>query len=146
MNERKQLSKREQILDAARRVVQQQGVHQLTLDAVAAEAGVSKGGLLYHFASKEALIAAMLAHFLDTFDAEVQEVYATAPEQRGRWLRAYVHVSFRSADYHPSFIAAVLAAVASHPLLLAALQEQYRQWQQHAMEDGVSLQTTLLVM
>ena len=40
---------RKRLLDAAAAVVRRDGAGALTLDAVAAEAGVSKGGLLYHF-------------------------------------------------------------------------------------------------
>ena len=36
------------------------GAVHLTLDAVAERAGVSKGGLLYHFPSKESLLQAMV--------------------------------------------------------------------------------------
>jgi hypothetical protein len=43
---------KDRILDAAERVVLRDGVTHLTLDAVAAETGISKGGLLYHFPSK----------------------------------------------------------------------------------------------
>ena len=49
------------------------GPQALTLDAVAAEAGVSKGGLLYHFASKRELLDAMLMGFLEEFDREIAE-------------------------------------------------------------------------
>ena len=41
------------ILDAANRIVIGQGVERLTLEQVAAEAGMSKGGLLYHFPRKK---------------------------------------------------------------------------------------------
>ncbi|NLI53534.1 MAG: helix-turn-helix transcriptional regulator, partial [Clostridiales bacterium] len=44
------------ILDAANRVLLIHGAEYFTLEAVAAEANVSKGGLLYHFASKNKLI------------------------------------------------------------------------------------------
>ena len=44
-------SARARLLDAAVAVVRRDGAQALTLDAVAAEAGVSKGGLLYHFRS-----------------------------------------------------------------------------------------------
>ena len=40
--------------------MQCKGVAKLTLEAVAKEAGVSKGGLLYHFSNKEALIEGMI--------------------------------------------------------------------------------------
>jgi AcrR family transcriptional regulator len=45
-------STRENILRAANLVVVEEGVSRMTLEAVAREAGVSKGGLLYHFPSK----------------------------------------------------------------------------------------------
>ncbi|HRN83289.1 MAG TPA: helix-turn-helix domain-containing protein, partial [Hyphomicrobium sp.] len=43
---------RHQLLDVAARLCLKNGLHGLTLDAVAKEAGVSKGGLLHHFPSK----------------------------------------------------------------------------------------------
>jgi AcrR family transcriptional regulator len=46
---------REEILEAARTVLLQKGLAGMTLDAVAREAGMSKTGLYYYFASKDAL-------------------------------------------------------------------------------------------
>lgn len=51
---------REQILDAYEHLLVQAGERAATLDAVAAHAKVSKGGLLYHFGSKKALFQALL--------------------------------------------------------------------------------------
>ena len=51
---------RDALLDAAEAVVARQGVANLTFDAVAAEAGMSKGGLLHHFRSKDRLIEALV--------------------------------------------------------------------------------------
>ena len=47
---------REKLLQSASQVVVEKGVDALTLAAVAKQAGVSKGGLLYHFPNKNALI------------------------------------------------------------------------------------------
>src|SRR5687768_15624169 len=47
---------RERILEAAERVVGDVGAARMTLEGVAQAAGVSKGGLLYHFPTKEALL------------------------------------------------------------------------------------------
>ena len=62
-------SRRAELLDAAIAVIRRDGARALTLDAVAAEAGVSKGGVLYHFASKRALIDGLLERWLDDFEA-----------------------------------------------------------------------------
>ena len=43
-------------------LVDQHGAARLTLSAVAEEAGVSKGGLLYHFGTKEQLYAEVIRH------------------------------------------------------------------------------------
>jgi AcrR family transcriptional regulator len=77
------------ILTAAERVVLRDGVMRLTLEAVAREAKLSKGGLLYHFATKEALIQAMLARLIHYCEREI-EVHRQHDVEPGRWTRAYV--------------------------------------------------------
>ncbi|EAE2866200.1 TetR family transcriptional regulator, partial [Listeria monocytogenes] len=54
------LIKKNNLLTAASEIVKEEGVVKLTLEAVAQRAGVSKGGLLYHYPSKEALIKGMV--------------------------------------------------------------------------------------
>lgn len=49
------------ILDAAEALMRRLGHRSLTIDAVATEAGLSKGGVLHHYASKDALISALSA-------------------------------------------------------------------------------------
>ena len=63
------------------------GPQALTLDAVAAEAGVSKGGLLYHFASKPALLEALFDRWLTAFETAIE---ARATGEPGGFTRAYV--------------------------------------------------------
>ncbi|HEX2269893.1 MAG TPA: helix-turn-helix domain-containing protein [Pyrinomonadaceae bacterium] len=48
------------LLDTAEAVVVHQGIANLTLDAVAAEAGMSKGGLLHHFPTKDRRVEALV--------------------------------------------------------------------------------------
>lgn len=52
---------REKLLTAFEHLVLLEGERAATLDAVAARAGVSKGGLLYHFPHRQALVDAALA-------------------------------------------------------------------------------------
>ena len=59
---------RQKILTAASQIVQCKGVAKLTLEAVAKEAGLSKGGLLYHFSNKEALIEGMIVRGVEDYE------------------------------------------------------------------------------
>lgn len=65
-------SKRTLILEAGSRVVQRDGVTALTYESVAQEAGVTKGGLLYHFPSREALLLALHEHVAGRWEAAME--------------------------------------------------------------------------
>ena len=52
---------RDRILDAAERVIMESGGRNFTLDDVAEQAGISKGGLVYTFATKDGLVRAARA-------------------------------------------------------------------------------------
>ncbi|MFC7648177.1 TetR/AcrR family transcriptional regulator [Streptosporangium lutulentum] len=66
-------------MDAAEDLLCDQGSQSLTLAAVAERAGCSKGGLLYHFSTKEALIKGMVERLIEEFDdlvaAQGQDTY-----------------------------------------------------------------------
>jgi AcrR family transcriptional regulator len=56
---------RVRLFEAAIKVALERGYAHVTLDAVARQAGLSKGGLLYHFRSKAELIKGLLTHYDD---------------------------------------------------------------------------------
>jgi len=131
--------KRAAILAAAYRVVRRDGVDALTLDAVAREAGVSKGGLLYHFPSKDALVAGLVANYVEEFDAALAARAAADPDGPGRWLRAYVDVSFDDASLAEVGDAAIglLAAAAVNPDLLEPVRASAGEWERRLAADGL---------
>jgi AcrR family transcriptional regulator len=140
-------NRREEILEAASQVVRTQGVAHLTLDGVAQAAGVSKGGLLYHFSTKEALISGMLDLYLARFEAQVERTLAEIPGSvRHRWLRAFIEVSFQEGTEDRSLAASMLAAIVGNRDLLQRLHSQYTAWLVRATEEGIRRDTALLVM
>ena len=94
---RRQSIDRGDLLDAAERVVLREGAVNLTIDAVAKEAQVSKGGVLYAFATKDALIDAMFVRAFAAFDAIAEGVIADAGESPENRVRGHVLAS-READ------------------------------------------------
>ena len=64
-------SNRELILDTFEGILLTEGPSSATLDAVAEQAGVSKGGLIYHFPSKAALLAGFGQRVLDRIDEAI---------------------------------------------------------------------------
>jgi AcrR family transcriptional regulator len=119
---------RSQLLDAAEAVVAREGVRNLTLDAVAARSGISKGGLLYHFRSKEDLAAAMIERSIAWFDEALAEAASDDNDARGRFTRAYVKASLGMTPLtgagFDNLCSAITTALLSFPEKLGPVQEQ----------------------
>jgi AcrR family transcriptional regulator len=116
---------RARLLDAAGVVIRRDGPQALTLDAVAARAGVSKGGLLYHFRSKRELLDALVARWLDEFQRDID----AAP---GGFAERYV----RASDGAKAEEAGLLAALVADPQVLAAVRERHTAWQDRVVTES----------
>ena len=64
------------------------GVSGLSLQQVSDAAGVTKGGLLHHFPSKQALVDAVFDFLMALFTGALAEAMTPDPEPHGRVTRA----------------------------------------------------------
>jgi AcrR family transcriptional regulator len=71
---------REQVLDAAARVFAKRGFHATSLDAIAEEAGFSRGAVYYNFADKEELFLELLDRRCAQRAEDLREVFADTDE------------------------------------------------------------------
>ncbi|GAA2412110.1 TetR/AcrR family transcriptional regulator [Nonomuraea africana] len=129
-------SSRERLLDAAAEVLLADGAESLTLEAVAQRAGVSKGGLFYHFPTKQAMVAAMVERLTSAFDAAL----STAGSEPGDFLRAYVAATIpedHTAAPADRVTAALLAGVLVDPAGLEPLRRRFAAWQARLVDDGI---------
>ncbi|GGJ23376.1 TetR/AcrR family transcriptional regulator [Deinococcus roseus] len=132
---------RTQILDAAYRLIQKSGAATLTIEAVAKEAGLSKGGVLYHFSSKQKLIEGMLEASLNHFEQEMQKHPQEGPGAR---TRAYLEATFDFPAV-PEIPSAIMAAIATDASYLKIYQERYQIWQAELNQDGLSAERAMLL-
>jgi AcrR family transcriptional regulator len=126
---------RDKLLDAAARLLLRDP-SKLTLDAVAEEAGVSKGGLLYHFSSKAQLLDAVVDRWEASFQDQIDAAADPAP---GGWTRAYADVTAKDGeDPHAREIdSGILAVLALQPERLDAVRARYAGWQERVVGDGI---------
>lgn len=107
---------RRALLDCVAKIAAEQGPAAVTIQAVAEAAGVTKGGLLHHFASKQALIEALFADLLERLDRDIAAHIAADPVPAGRFTRAYVRACFADrAVGETSLWAAVTVTLISEP-------------------------------
>jgi AcrR family transcriptional regulator len=127
--------KRDALLDAAEALLCEQGTQALTLSSVAERAGVSKGGLLYHFPNKEALIKGLVERLIEEFDALTASCETGGP---GSYTRAFVEATLDVVmDRDQSRLLrrwAAVSAAATVPELLAQVRGAMRRW--HDRDPG----------
>ena len=125
-------STRDRILDALERLLLEAGPLHTTLDAVAAAAGVSKGGLLYHFPSKDALLAAMVRRLGLRADAQLGQAVAGGSSISEFYLQSIATDSFADYPLYQSAIAALRSVGGQHEQIQQAVIEVMRGW-----DDGL---------
>jgi len=138
-------SSREDILRAAESGAVKSGAANLTLDSVAREAGVSKGGLLYHFPSKEALLQGMIARMIEQFD-EDRRATESRMKGPGSLLRAYVDAATDDDGPTVQVQSAILAAAANNPALLAPAREYHQKLFKELAAQCENFETALTVV
>ena len=139
---------RRALLDAAARSVVAHGAG-VSLDLVAREAGVSKGGLMHHFRSKDELMAALADDLFDQFARAVEDRMDVDDPRPGRRLRAYVRATFddlEKAQDDAVEQTTLMATLSSFPEPARRAQERYRRWNQTLAEDGADPQRILVVL
>lgn len=135
---------KEKILDAYVSMLCDDGERAATMEATAAKAGVSKGGLLYHFASKELLAQGTIEHLLTAHEEDL-ELMGSAPEGRR-------HTSCAPApllgDLDRYFLAVLRLAQGGHEPSVKALEHIHEGWLgmiQHEVTDKYAAEAIMLI-
>ncbi|MEV7096754.1 TetR family transcriptional regulator [Amycolatopsis sp. NPDC051045] len=138
---------RRALLDAAATVIRTRGV-SASLDDIARAAGVSKGGLLYHFPAKDALVRTLAQDLLDAFRAEVRAALDPADTGPGRLTRAYVRASL-DTSYDEVAVRETIALIAqliSIPEIAGLARADAEKWERELHDDGLPEDVVTLVV
>lgn len=131
------------IFHASRKILQEKGILGLTLAEAAVVAGISKGGLLYHFSSKADLLAGLLNFEASCFEQAVVKE-AQADKEPGAWSRAYIKASSEQALQGRS-LSAVIGSLLLEPGLLPVYARHTARWGELLGRDQLSERTTQLI-
>ena len=92
-------SRRERILDAAFHTFASRGYRETAVDDIAAAAETSKGGLYFHFPTKEAIFRELMATTADKLVAKVERAVALETEPVAR-AEAAIHTVLTTFSGH----------------------------------------------
>jgi AcrR family transcriptional regulator len=130
---------RRRLLDAAVRVLVEEGYAGISASTVARQAGVSRGAHQHHFANRQTLVVESVKHMSARELDALQEKIAALPHGRSRVAGA---LDFIFEMYSGTFFAAILElslAGRREPELKAAIAEEEHSMSQTVHQLGVEI-------
>ena len=140
---------RRQFLDAAREIATRRGAGQVTIEAVAQAVGATKGGVLYNFPTKAALIEALIADICAEWERNADARIAELEGQPAAVLRGYLRGLLQTEALEPAYREALLVALAEDPSLMAPIRDSYARYrkaiEEEARREGRTLEATRML-
>jgi AcrR family transcriptional regulator len=135
----KSIRTRARILDAAMRLFAEMGYHAATNGVIADAAKLTRGAMLYHFATREDLVAAAIA-YIDLERARLFEQAAATPPGLGIDAAEHAIDAYWGLLHEPPFIAfaELEAAARSDPMLREKLSTAQRAFDRAQVGDRFS--------
>ncbi|WP_214760215.1 TetR/AcrR family transcriptional regulator [Exiguobacterium sp. s146] len=103
------MSKKQLLLRTAAHIIQTEGIQQLSMDHLAKRAGITKGGVLYHFDSKANLLQQMNRMALDEFENRIVH-HQTGLDGPYPFTRAYALATLDYSDGDADLIAVFISS------------------------------------
>ncbi len=140
---------KDKICEAAMQLAIRDGLLAMTLENVAKQAGISKGGVMYHFPSKDELVRGVLDYFSEQCETMLMRRVIDDPEPRLRWARCMLDCLFPesaasdrrtdvgeiSSDVLSRFFMAMLAGAVTSPAAMLPLRELATRMRKRFMSD-----------
>jgi AcrR family transcriptional regulator len=135
---------KEKILQAAERIVQQQGAGNLTYDQLVKESGVTRGGITYHFPTKTSLLQALMERDMAQWEAMEKSLRPRMDNVEAADLIGSLRAMTRTSDEQRRFVAGMLSAVTHDQDLLEPVREMNRE--RYAGQKGSPKEVNLMIL
>lgn len=112
--------RRQEIIDSARQLFEQQGIQKTSVQEISNRIGVAKGLVYYYFASKEELVTAVITQFSAGVATELEQILQSDQLDYHQKFAAFLAVYFQAIAANP----AIFTVSAADPGLFSLFREQ----------------------
>jgi len=118
---------RDAAIKAAVEIIERDGLGKLTIDAIARESGISKGGVLHHFKTKDAVLNGIFQRQIDTSRSSFKEYFDDLPsDTKEPTLKTQIEILRRAIMHQKSTIFALAGALSASEEILSTILDQER--------------------
>jgi AcrR family transcriptional regulator len=135
---------KEKVLQAAERIVQRQGAGNLTYDQLVKESGVTRGGITYHFPTKDLLLRALMERDMQQWEAMEKSLRPKLENDVAADLIGSLRAMTRTSDEQRRFVAGMLSAVTHDQELLEPVREMNRK--RYGAQKGTPKEVNIMIL
>jgi AcrR family transcriptional regulator len=114
---------RQKVLDAAERIVKSRGAAALTFDEICVESGVTRGGITYHFKTKDLLLKALVERDLAQWRQRECSLKPEGGCNESAELIGYIRSSTDKSEDERRYIAGMVSAALLEPDLMKPVRD-----------------------
>jgi len=118
---------RQVVLDAARHIVRERGAGSLTYEELVQQSGVTRGGITYHFPTKDALLRELVDCDIEQWRELEEQLKPDLDNEAAAQLVAHVRCHSERDEDHRRFVAGMLSAAMLDHSLLESVREYKRE-------------------
>ncbi|HET8692630.1 MAG TPA: TetR/AcrR family transcriptional regulator [Steroidobacteraceae bacterium] len=119
-------STRDRILAAARQIVEREGAGALTYEGLVQASGITRGGITYHFPTKEALLRGLLDDDFRQWDDAEAALTPTDCDPETAKLLGFIRTLTAQDESHRRFLCGMLSAATLDPSLMDPCRQELR--------------------
>lgn len=136
------MSKKIQILLNTAQIIAEEGIQKLTMDYVAKKSNITKGGVLYHFDSKDTLLIKMNEYVIKQFNDLLKKHLAKLSGSY-QYTRAYGLATIEYMENNDARLPAVFISSLENKACATLWERTLQEWEQ-PFEDDIGDPTLML--
>ena len=144
MNMARPPASKEKVLQAAERIVQRQGAGSLTYDQLVKESGVTRGGITYHFPTKDLLLRALMERDMAQWESMEKSLRPRLDNADAADIIGSLRAMTRTSNEQKRFVAGMLSAVTHDQELLEPVREMNRQ--RYGNQKGTPKEINIMIL
>jgi AcrR family transcriptional regulator len=138
---------RAKVLEAARAIVESKGAGHLTFEELSAVSGVTRGGITYHFPTKEALLKGLIEADIADWERTASTLESGCGCSRTAAVMGQIRCNLDPLDAgHKRFVSGLMGAAMTDPSLLDPIREHQRRKFADWEWDEASLKRYLMLL
>lgn len=137
---------RDRLINCMMDIVRDEGAAALTYDNLVTKSGLTRGGILYHFPSKEAMLKGLVDHFLEQEWGKVEKRWEKNGKTPDGLLKAELECAIEADDKDQQISTSLLPVVIQNPAMMKEIQHIVEERYKNLDQASVGFEKAAIIL